>query len=426
MRKAAIRTVLFIIIVCGLFAQEVVQVPRRLYIFMEGRAGITPKTARTMGESLLMLISQAARVEVIEPEEELPFPAGDDEKTAFTLEQGGDAWLEVAAGIQSESIVITARLFDIKEETVVFEKSLQKPVRSRQPDDEFWEEVLLDLRDALPPFSEELAVKEKIRRVEEIRIIEHPEGVEVTIKAVPGSRISGLGEDSPIVDASGLLTVEVPQSATYRVRADHWKYYPESKDIFVDHEPVTIDFKQAPGARLGVEILGGFDGFLGAGVFYYFIPNYFHADLRLVNSFFGLMPPFINDRRNDWDSRNLELYLSLGTYINTPNAAVRLALSAGGIIRLHFPEKGKGRLHPVFPYGWTAGLMFEFSILKRLKFFLEWVPEMYLISAGDWASLIYPGSPYESYDNEPWRDHTLLGPFALQLNRVNLGLRYHF
>ncbi len=426
MRRLSILVTVFLILtILSIFSQSQGQrtISRRLYIFIEGKTGISLKEEGLLRQTLILGITGSGPIVVIEAKQKQPVPEQDIDKTDFAAERGADVWLEVLASAERGTASIEARLFDIKSGAILFEKSFQSELNVSRLEEGFWNELVWDLIRYLEPASQQI-VQGDIKGVEEIRVIEHPKGVEVTLEAIPGTRITGFGRELYIVDESGSLKLEAVPSATYCIEARHWKYYPDKKSLYLRREPETISFQQIPGSKLGLEFISNMHNDNGIGVLYYLLPNYFYANFRFVNSFFSIMPPFVNKDRDEWFTRNLEFSLSVGSYINSPLAVARFAFTAGGFVRFSFPEGHSPRLHPVFPYGWTAASIMEISTSPRFRFYLEWAPEIYFYIPYDSD----PEGPYEHYNREPWENLTQLKGLglAVRFGNVHLGLRYQF
>lgn len=429
-KKAALLATLFLVFSVSLFADGEILIPRRLFIFFESGEELNQREQIMLEESLVANLAAKTGVIIVEgvgsahsaPSEHLPQSV--EERGAIASEYRADCWLLVNVQPQDNQLDITASLFDISGEALLWEKSFNGANRLQELESALWQALVGAVEESLPPRPQKIVVEEIIRKVSEVQVVEKIVGVALTIEALPGTRISGLTKEQLIIPEEGRVSLEVPGGATYQVRVTRKKHYPEELGFFVDKEPLTVAVKQNPAARFGAELLMNFDNFSGLGLYYFPVRGFLFTEFRGEASFFRILPPFDVDKW-DWDSRNILLSLDLGCYLFPADSFFRLALSAGGFMRFYFPINGTAELHPFFPYGINLGTLFEFSRSRKIRFFLE---NRIKISLRQWDMPVSGTNGDDPYRNiiilsDIFGDVTFIRDLLIKLGEFRLGWR---
>lgn len=401
-------------------------VPAKLYLYT---AGPEPGAAeeRLLTELVVLHLSRGQAVTLLEGEIGAAVPEQDEEKTRRAAEAEADAWLELRAGRQGGDLVVAARLYLLKAERFAAEAQLSTPGSVSAMADDFWEKLLAAVDEGLPRRRQRIEVDTRVVEINEIKAIPYEVGTLVTVKARPGTRINGLASYPLYVAAGGTVSVEVAPNATYRLEADHWRYLPEVQKIYTGKSPQTVEFEQEQGARFAVEGVIHTEKSLGIGTRYYPLPGILFTDLRVINSFQSLLPPYdFEGDSHRWFSRNLFLSFNVGAYLNRQSRRLRFGMAAGGFVRFFSNYNDPGlKLHPVFPYGLNIGPVFELSAGRRFSLFFEWMPEIYIYIPFD-EFLTDGGQPYEGMERFPWDEIGGEGNIRINMNSTFLGVRYRF
>ncbi|MFW5844172.1 MAG: hypothetical protein ACOCW6_09610, partial [Spirochaetota bacterium] len=154
----------------------------------------------------------------------------DRARTLEALEFGCDSWLSVEITGSSGGAGYTARAFDLvtRKRAVDYELQLQQPLRSRDLQRRFWDEMLIELADtlAVPEF-----------------------GTRITFVGRPGTVIRGAGSAALTLDEEGRTTVELPNPNVYRFRATRTGYNPLTETLVVGDSPKTVNLEQLRAPR---------------------------------------------------------------------------------------------------------------------------------------------------------------------------------
>jgi hypothetical protein len=426
-RTVLLLTLLLAAAAVPLPAQEAVQVPPTLYLFTSG-PGPDAREERLLAELVFLHLRRELAVRLVEGELGAAVPEEDAEKTRRAAAAGADAWLELRASRQGESLSLSYRLYLLAEEALAAEERLTAPGPVSALPEDFWRTLSAAASAALPQRLQQVEVATRVVETREIRTLPYEVGTRVTVRARPGTRISGLTPQPLYVDAGGTAVAEVAPRATYRLQAEHWRYLPEVRKIYIGTSPETVELEQKQGTRFAVEGLTHTKESLGTGLRYYPLPGILFAGLRVINSFQGLLPPY--DFQNDddrWFSRNLYIGFNVGAYLNRQSRSLRLGLAAGGFVRFYSGRNDTGfELHPVFPYGLTLGPVFELSAGRRFALVGEWMPELYIYIPFD-ETLTQPGGPYEYMQPYPWDDiGSGGGNLRFNMESAFFGVRYRF
>jgi len=426
MRRKLLLSILLLTVFTALLpAQAPVEVAPSLYLFTAA-TGLSEQEERLLAELVYLRLSRDLALLLVEGELGEAVPEEDAAKTRLASEAGADAWLELRAEPQGQNLDLSYRLYILAAESLAVEKQqLTSPGRISALGEDFWRDLRSAVDQALPRRQQRIEVENRVVETREIRVIPYEVGVRVTVKALPGTRISGLTERPLYTDAGGTTGADVAPGATYRLEADHWRYLSQVQKIYVADSPQTVEFEQKSGTRFALEALTHQEESLGMGFRWYPLPGMLFTGVRIVNSFQGLLPPY--DFKNDddrWFSRNLYLSLNLGGYLSSQNRRIRLGLAAGGFVRFYSRRNDPDlELHPVFPYGLTFGTLFEMSAGPRFAILLEWMPELYFYIPFD-EFLTDPGGLYEYMERYPWGDVSGSGNIRFRMNSLFFGARY--
>ena len=205
----------------------------------------------------------------------------------------------------------------------------------------------------------------------------------VTVRAVPGTRIDGLGSAARVIPESGELQLQLRSPLVYAARARAPLHYPSERLILVLDDPLEVALDQPQRSAYSYE--------LGLADFAYptlkamrrIGGDYLFARGGLTTYLLGIVP-FIDDRERRLDDEE-QLFISepfsvlglqLGSYLQPPHGRARLYLAAGGQWRV-IHTRGYWGSDPVAPWGLTATLGVENRPSERWRLFLEWQPALY-------------------------------------------------
>ena len=397
-------------------------VPRNLLVLVEISEPFTAEDRIVLYESLLMRlhtdVDDVTVFELMDPRQASP---SDEERSRLALERGADAWLYVRVERDGEGIAIGARSVDLITGEQAFEVSVARSA-VRGMERVFWSDVVRAVDEHYEMID---------REEQETRREEGPERSAdgaVIIRAVPGTVLTGLGEEPVTVGSSGRVSVPLVRFGTYTVRAEADGYYPQTEDFYLDTRKRTIELTQRPASSWAVELY--LNGLLYPGVeaSYYLRPGFWY--LRFGLNTFALGLPLRDRSVGERTSFGLtHLNLSTGLYIfGAVDSIVRGYASVGGLLRLNHLQGRPIAIDPISAFGVFLATGVEVSPSPFVRFFLEYRPLLYfsgrpeLLAAGYAKALTEDGTEdTEADDLAP--PYAFFSWGALDYTNFNVGVR---
>jgi hypothetical protein len=354
--------------------------PRRLLVFIDlDSAGFEPAQRIVLRESLLVALAGArADIYVVEAAEAAAAPATDSGCDEAARARKCDAWLAVSVRLTGESLRISRRIVDLAgggQSVGAFSDETLPELRDLARG--FWGETVQAVAAALPPLPGQKPG--------------------LVIRGIPGSRLGGLGGGEIILDESGQAAVNVDLPAAFNLNAEASGYYRLRESFLADQEGMIIGLKQAPLPRFAVSV-GLLGGYLTAGFSWFPLPARIFLRADLVSFLMGFQ--LVSTQTSDgtvppvFVSKKLVSFgLSAGAYFNGPDDDFRVYAGAGGGMRVMLGSVGG--LEPIVPWQLSGLLGAEYSGLRAVKFFIEWMPLVYLPADDAWFRASSPrGAPY--------------------------------
>ncbi len=226
-----------LLIVSSAAAQD--RVARRLLLV------VAPDDSTTLAANDLFLLSRSVQMELQRATKEINVveAAGSvpDLSEAGLAEAaksaGADSWLSVIAGGGWSTLKLAVRSFDLISNAMVLDTTVTR---------EGWQSPLDLSLESWDDIAQPIAGH--YHMVEAAVAPQGPRAALLTIKALPGTKISGLGPKPLVVDASGSLAQEMPVSRQYDIRASLIGHLPEHRQIYLEADR-AVDFDQKPESR---------------------------------------------------------------------------------------------------------------------------------------------------------------------------------
>lgn len=206
----------------------------------------------------------------------------------------------------------------------------------------------------------------------------------VTVRAVPGTQIEGLGSTPRVVPESGELALQLRSPLVYTARARAPLHYPGERLILVLDEPLEVSLDQPVRSAYSYELGLADAAYPTLKVMRRIGGDYLFTRAGLTTYLLGVVP-MIDDRERRFDGDEEQLFISepfsvlglqLGSYLHPPYGRARLYLAAGGQWRV-IHTRGYWGSDPVAPWGVTATLGVENRPSERWRLFFEWQPALY-------------------------------------------------
>ena len=383
------------------------QAPRRLLFVMEKSvlfSGYSDNEMIVLKRSFLTVLSEAEGAPTPIDYSLKSFPSSVTARNRAAREAGADCWLVLKMGglraTPTLNVVSYDLLYDIK--TLDFTSSRTEGFSMLDIYRERWDDVIPLLVKKYPP----LASRAYSRGP--------PAPVTLTIRAVPGTILTGLSLKPLSVGPDGKTSVELPSPAPYSLRAVASGYVPSRKDIYLDGPTeLTLEQARSPWLRLDGAFLDGFFPGVAAN---FSIPSLpFFARVGFTTFRVGIA---VNRDQFLTSLALSQLSLLLGGYLSPEDSSTRWYLGAGPLLRISLPSNGSLVVDQLLPFGVQAVAGVEFPLAGTLRSFVELAPTGYYtpLPALFVASFAKDGSTFP-YVNFPPK-------WALNPFEVRFGLRW--
>ena len=335
------------------------------------------------------------------------FPSSTEDRNKAAREAGADCWLVVKVsgkGSPSLNVVSYDLLYNIK--TLDFSVSRHEGFSMLDVSGERWDDVIPQVVKKYPPLISHAYTRGP------------PAPVILTIKAVPGTTITGLSPKPISVGRDGTATIELPSPAPYSLRSTAFGYIPSTAKFYLDGQTVLpLEQVRSPWLKLDAAFQDGFFPGLSAN---FSIPSMpFFA--RLDYTTFRAGVAFNQDQI--FASLPLsQLGLILGLYLSPEDSETRWYLGAGALLRLSLPSGGTLVVDNLLPFGIRLVAGYEFPLLGKMRAFAELTPTGYYTPLPALFVASFGNGNGSSNSTFPYINVPPL--FALDILEVRFGLRW--
>jgi len=200
-----------------------------------------------------------------------------------------------------------------------------------------------------------------------------PATITVTLRAHPGTVITGVSPKPLTAGPDGTVSVELPSPAPYSLRATLIGYVPTRMAFYLDGESeIRVDQVRSPWLYLDGAFLDGF--FPGVSATYA-VPI-FPGFVRLGFTSFrvGLA---LNQDKPLASLPLSQITLLLGWYVSPEDRPIRFYVGAGPLLRVTLPPQGSFTIDHLLPWGVQLVAGWEFPFAGKLHAFIECAPTFY-------------------------------------------------
>ena len=292
-----------------------------------------------------------------------PFPSSLEDRNKVARQEGADCWLIVTiSGRGSPSIALLSYdlLYNIK--SLDFTAHRSEAFSMLDAYRERWDDVVPAITKKYPPL-----VSRAYSRGP-------PGAVTLTIRAVPGTVISGLSPKPLAVGADGTASIELPSPAPYSFRAVARGYVPSRTSIYLDgRTDLPLEQAPSPWLRLDAAFLDGFFPGLSANFSLPSLP--FFARVGFTSFRAGIA---VNQDQIVASLPLSQITLLLGSYLSPEDSGTRWYVGAGPLLRISFPHGAQNfTIDTLLPWGVQAVAGVEFRLGGRFRTFIEYAPSGY-------------------------------------------------
>jgi hypothetical protein len=374
MVRRVLPLLVLLIAAAAAFAQEAApgqMVPRRIMLTIARQQGssFTAGDALLIGRSLLERLQEARTELIVVESTDESTGRSPDELGTLAKDAGADGWMQVTLDGGWPAAKLGIRSFDLLSSTMVAELSLTRtgwgsPGGLAQ---ESWEDVAQAIAGKFPPVE---AAAPADAGLPEARL---------TVTALPGSIVTGLGKTPLRIEADGSASAMLPAMREYVLRTTLAGFTPVTQRVFLSTDrDVSMDQKkssqwglelslldgQAPGVDITMAI-PAFSLFLRLGFSTYAVGLALSSTSVLTNE------PLTN------------IALQAGVYLGPEDRVFRLYLALGAFARVVHAKDTTPVLDQLAPLGLRFMIGSELPGPPQGRFFFEYTPTLCATSVPD-------------------------------------------
>lgn len=384
--------------------------PRGVLLYMARLPGsqIADADLLVLYESLIArLLSEAPSLLPIEAPAVGHAPAAPEERSREARRAGGDAWLWVGVGAGERTL--RTQSCDVAAGDAVSERVIEAGAGDGSA--AAWDALVADVRTRfpqLPPAQPRTGQPAAVQTAE------------VRIRAVAGTRISGLPVEDIVVGPEGEANVTLDSPAAYRITATHSGYLPVTRSFFLAGAPLQIECGQKPVSRWGFEAALSNLAYPSFEALWLAVPDRVFVTLGATS--FAVGVPLWADE-DETDAPLTQVGASLNVYLGRPTGALRPYAGVEAFVRL-LGGAGDGwpgvELDGEAKVGFGAALGLEMARHPVLRPFVELNPQAYLLTDADEIELYY--DTLSSYGADT-PEYVYAGPVLVDLFHFEAGVR---
>lgn len=202
---------------------------------------------------------------------------------------------------------------------------------------------------------------------------------EIRIIGVPGTHVKGISDKDYIIPSKGEISIAVPYPKEYKLEFHHPEYIPLKKKLLSASQTLLLRLDQIKKPRMAFSLaLQNLQFFSFNYIFH--LPKRFFLSSSMGSYAFG-WSFYSNTKKGQLQIISYPLHsfsLEAGYYFLEPGSLFSFYTSFGAALRFII-NKENFRIDPVIPAYLLFKTGIDFSPQKRLRFFLEHCPRLYLV-----------------------------------------------
>jgi hypothetical protein len=339
--------------------------PRRILVAVEKGflAGFSDDDLGILERSFLTTLSAAEGAPSALAFGNGQFPSRPADREKAARDRGADAWLLLTVGGGAARPVLSVSSYDLiyQVTTLSFTVNRREPFPIMDIDRELWGDVVPRIVAAYPAILPSAYNRGALSPAA------------VTIRALPGTVVSGLSPKPVVVGKDGTASLQLPSPLPYSLRATLGGYIPVSQSIYFHGQPeITIPQARSPWLLVDFTLLDGFfpgvSGTLASSPF----PGFVRLGFTTFRAGIAI------NQDNALVSIPLsQLTLHLGLYLASEDKPLRGYVGAGGLVRLSLPPGGELTVDALMPWGVQVIIGMEIAFSSKLRSFVELSPSFY-------------------------------------------------
>jgi hypothetical protein len=354
-------------------------VPRKILLALarDRAAELTEGDALMISRSLLARLQAASSEYILIERPVSAVKASESDLSVEAGKEGADGWVSVTLSGSWSSMGISVRAFDLPTHRTLVDQSFTRAdfALGYFPN-EPWSDIV---RAVAPQYRSALSAA--------AGSVGSPVAL-LTIKARPGTRVTGLGAPALEIGADGTASRSLPASREYLLQAEAPGYYRSTSRIFLlaDRE-VTLHQERSAGWSLEASLQDL--GYPRVDVTWFPASSNLYLRLGLMTYLVGLS---FNSEQAFSSAPLTNVEAQMGVYLNPAGSLFRFSAGIGCLLRVATIPGTYVGLDPLSPWGVRATFGVEVSPDPRSRFFLELTPTAYMTASPDvFAQLLGPG-----------------------------------
>jgi hypothetical protein len=355
----------------GLWAQTsspVVGGQRKLLLFVDQQksAGLADDQLLVLSRSLLVSLQAGVRGLSVSDSVGSMKQGSETGISDLAMKAGADFWLWAQLSFDAGKTRVRARGFDVRTQEAKFDTTVSREgaLSTAQLPFERWDDISALVSAA---FSADLT---------DAQSLEGPPEVTLTVRALPGTLVTGPGKTGVTAGKDGFAVMKLPGPGEYSVRSTLSGYYPEtSRLVLSSDKEIFLTQMRASWWTIDASLLQmGYPSFdLGR----FIVPNSIYVKLGFTTYAIGLA---FTDTQMVTNNPLTNIVLQAGMYLRPEDVLFRAYVNVGAFLRFVYAP---GTLVGVDPLSW-GGLQLsigtEIGRSPRGRFFLEYQPMFYAAS----------------------------------------------
>jgi hypothetical protein len=379
MKKLLCALAALLLLAALLPAQGAPKVARRVLLSVVVRQGasFSETDRQIIARSMLVkLQSASAEVVLVELAGNAPSDAPED-LVGQARDAGADAVILVAVAGDWPSMKLRARSFDLLANRATLDLSVSREGYSSVSDlaHEDWSEIGGALADTYHMVAAPAVAPRDPRKAL------------LTIKALPGTSITGLAATPLQVGPDGSASLELPDSREYQLRASLPDRDPVTQRIFLSSDQqLAID--QRPRARWALTVSLQNFGYPSFDASWFRAPDGSFLRAGLTSYAVGLA---LTSDEILYSAPLTHLFLDAGFYTAPADSPVRPYIAVGAFARLLLIPGTYAGVDPISPWGLRLLVGAEIPSPSRNRAFIEWTPTCYVADSALFAAALGSG-----------------------------------
>jgi hypothetical protein len=380
--------------------------PRRLLVAIEKSwlPGYSNDEMAILQRSLLTALSEAEGGPSPVAYALKGFPSSQQDRNKAARNAGADCWLYVKISGFKFAPSIRVISFDLIYDMTTLDFSFSRSEAFPMMDisQVRWDEIVDPVAKKYPPLGQLVYSRGP------------PAPVTLTLRALPGTRISGLSPKPLLIGSDGTVTIDLPSPAPYSFRTSLSGYIPNQMGLYLDGQTeIAVNQVKSPWLYLDASFYNGFYPGISATYAAPFFPAFVRVGFTTFRA--GLA---VNQDAMISSLPLSQLTLLLGMYFSPEDSPTRFYAGAGPLLRVTLPPGGSFTIDHLLPWGVQLVAGWEFSLAGNLRIFIENAPTGYYTPEPDLFRYSF-GSSNVSF---PFLNFPPL--LALNLLEVRFGIRW--